>query len=599
LDADALQKEFNKSQEQFSAIQNRVGELTKTKTELGEKQQALRGGKNIEVPFVRRLKEALNESGVSFDMLDEIVEIENLAWHKAIEAVLKPFHHIVALKRKADTAKAMRIGREHQYRHYICENVGDVERINPGSVRSAVSFTSPPPQWLARLMNHISLVNSIDEGAKLGEKAMWILPDGYSHNEKGARFIHVPEFHFGKAGIEMQLQNLQKELTSIDAELTQSGEQLQQAERDLSVASQALAGTDASKELRDRASEFKNAQKEYNEVSKKAETIRANLIALQDRALKAQDAYDQTSEAKLKAESELESAKREISEKESGASNERKALAQTIVEYLQAKHKLPMRWRTNEYVGEIRKTHYKSAEEAEKKLDSFHITLDAKEDWETDPVVEKIFTKMQQDFLQLQDKAEKQQSNLSRTVKATDHARNAYIDHLRATLRKYGGNIKSLGMLANVDVDIEYPVLREDDTQIERAELKVRFNFDEKGFIGMDDGEASGGQQVIKSLILLMGTMMDVSNTRGNGESRGFISVDEPFAHLDIFNIDVVASFLTATGAQIIITAPSTNNVNVFKPSDIVIATSKKKSGELWAQPPAVIKRRPAKEAAL
>jgi DNA repair exonuclease SbcCD ATPase subunit len=205
---------------------------------------------------------------------------------------------------------------------------------------------------------------------------------------------------------------------------------------------------------------------------------------------------------------------------------------------------------------------------------------------------------MEQDFLKLQDKAAKQQTNLSHTIEVTDNARNAYVDHLRATLRKYGSNIKSLGALANVDVDVEYPILREDDSQIERAELKVRFNFDEKGFIGMDDGEASGGQQVIKSLILLMGTMMDASSARGKDDSRGFISVDEPFAHLDIFNIDVVASFLTATGAQVIITAPSTNNVNVFRPSDIVVATSKKKSDELWAQPPAVIKRRIAKEAA-
>lgn len=50
--------------------------------------------------------------------------------------------------------------------------------------------------------------------------------------------------------------------------------------------------------------------------------------------------------------------------------------------------------------------------------------------------------------------------------------------------------------------------------------------------LGMNDGDASGGQQVMKSLILLIALMME--------ESRlgGFVFIDEPFAHLDIFNID-------------------------------------------------------------
>lgn len=531
-------------------------------------------------------------------MLDGIVEIKDKKWHKAIEAVLKPCHHIVVLKEPFYHAQAMEIGRKHKYQHYICGDVHDVEAIKPNSIRSVVSFTSPPPRWLARLMNNISLVNSIDEGVKLGRKSMWILPDGYTHNEKGSRFINVSEFHFGKAGIEMQLQNTRQERTSIEKQLAQSNKELTLAEQGLSIARQALAGTDASKELRDRAVEFQIVQEEYDEVSKKVKKIRVSLLALHASTSKVQETFDHVTKEKYLAGSKLESSRKESSEKESASNKERKVLTQMILGYLKEKHKLPMRWQTNEYVREVREKHHKSAEDAEKKLDSFQMTLNAREGWETDPVIENIFAKMEQDYLKLQEKTKEQQTNLTRTIKVTDNARNAYIDHLRATLRKYGSNIKALGSLANVDIDIEYPSLRENDAQIERAELKVRFNFDEKGFIGMDDGEASGGQQVIKSLILLMGTMMDASNAKGGGESKGFISVDEPFAHLDIFNIDVVASFLAATGAQVIITAPSTNNVNIFRPSDIVIATSKKKSGELWAQPPAMIKRRRAKEAA-
>ena len=95
--------------------------------------------------------------------------------------------------------------------------------------------------------------------------------------------------------------------------------------------------------------------------------------------------------------------------------------------------------------------------------------------------------------------------------------------------------------------------------------------------MGMNDGDASGGQQVMKSLVLLVGLMME--------ESRpgGFVFIDEPFAHLDIVNIERVASFLKATRAQYLLTTPVTHNVNVFDPSMLTLVTSKKRAGETWA----------------
>jgi ATPase subunit of ABC transporter with duplicated ATPase domains len=108
--------------------------------------------------------------------------------------------------------------------------------------------------------------------------------------------------------------------------------------------------------------------------------------------------------------------------------------------------------------------------------------------------------------------------------------------------------------------------------------LDVRFDFDSKGFAGLNDGEASGGQQVIKSLILLIALMMDKAEQAG-----GFVFIDEPFAHLDIINIDRVAGFLKATKAHYLITTPITHNVNVYDPALLTLVTYKKKPGETWA----------------
>ena len=118
------------------------------------------------------------------------------------------------------------------------------------------------------------------------------------------------------------------------------------------------------------------------------------------------------------------------------------------------------------------------------------------------------------------------------------------------------------------------------------AALNVRFEFDKKGWIGMDDGEASGGQQVMKSLLLLVALMRD------EDRPGGFVFIDEPFAHLDIFNIDKVGAFLKSTRAQYILTTPATHNINVFQPSDLTLVTSKRRPGATWAQPLAVLRRR-------
>jgi chromosome segregation protein len=113
----------------------------------------------------------------------------------------------------------------------------------------------------------------------------------------------------------------------------------------------------------------------------------------------------------------------------------------------------------------------------------------------------------------------------------------------------------------------------------------VRWNFDGKGYIGLDDGQASGGQQVIKSLILLIGLMMD---ERSEG---GFVFIDEPFAHLDVLNIDRVAQFLEATRAQYIITSPNTHNINIYRPASLSIVTHKKRPGESFAAIPTHLRR--------
>ena len=124
------------------------------------------------------------------------------------------------------------------------------------------------------------------------------------------------------------------------------------------------------------------------------------------------------------------------------------------------------------------------------------------------------------------------------------------MDRLRYTIKTYSKNIKELGELAGIDVHADPVRLENDDVQLSQAGLHVRFKFDGKDQIGMNDGEASGGQQVMKSLVLLIGLL------KSEDGSGGFVFIDEPFAHLDIRNIQLVGEFLKNTEAQYLMTTP-------------------------------------------
>jgi hypothetical protein len=58
---------------------------------------------------------------------------------------------------------------------------------------------------------------------------------------------------------------------------------------------------------------------------------------------------------------------------------------------------------------------------------------------------------------------------------------------------------------------------------------------------------------------------------KDDDSAGGFVFIDEPFAHLDVRNIQLVGHFLKSTRAQYLLTTPITHNVEVFEPSEITL----------------------------
>ncbi|PYU88723.1 MAG: hypothetical protein DMG25_19640 [Acidobacteria bacterium] len=104
--------------------------------------------------------------------------------------------------------------------------------------------------------------------------------------------------------------------------------------------------------------------------------------------------------------------------------------------------------------------------------------------------------------------------------------------------------------MASAKLEIELPDLRNEDRSLDEAGIVVRIGFDGKPPTELGDTGHSGGQQVIAGIILLM----SMAETEGDG----FFIVDEPFAHLSLDRVDDVGRFLRRSGAQFLITVPTT-----------------------------------------
>lgn len=537
----------------------------------------LAAGRRADPADVAAFRQALSQAGIAHDLLTDLVEILDPAWQAAVEAVLAPFAHIVLLAREQDAERAFALGEQLRYRHYIVPDRGVPSLPPQGSLLEVVSFKKPVPEWLIRLLERTQRVEDAAAGAKLPRAQDWVTRTGYLRERRGARHAAPEQARFGQARIEA----LQTRLRQLDEACAPLVQRLDGIGREIAALRSRLAGIDAGAQLAARAAEFADARRQHEALTAQRRAVGEAVHAAREARSRAEAALQAHLQGLHRMELELGQVERELNQRANWA-----ARAEQVERLRRLRHlrrTLPVSWRDGEANQQLLEK-WRDTTNVRRRLEEIEARF-ASESWETDESVIALRDKIRADHeRQSRELAQRRQDNAMAQAQ-TDAARAQYSKVLAHTVRRYGRNLRTLGELAGVRV--EYEPLGSDlsDLALAQAGLVVRFDFDEKGFMGLNDGDASGGQQVMKSLILLVALMME--------ESRpgGFVFIDEPFAHLDIVNIERVASFLKATRAQYLLTTPVTHNVNVYDPSMLTLVTFKKRPGETWAPRVGVLRR--------
>ena len=587
-DADALNQHLNELRVQEVVKQEKHNDLLQKKKDAGEVLSGLEGKKSPPSPEdARCLRLRLQAAGVGHRFLAEVVEVKNEHWRAAVEGVLRPLRWMVMLDRIGDLDKADGIASAERYRHYIVAPGEVVPAAEPHSLLAQVQFDSKLPRWLIQQLQNLRCVD--DPAAGRQTSGNWITPQAYTFDGRGARSVWVQprEHQFGAAALQALRDALERDLRRLDDELGPATQALITVKRQIEDCKQALAGYSAAQELARRSDEF-FAARQALPAAKQARIAAALRWQTLDRDYGiAKGGYQSADSLYRNEEAALRKRIAEADRLATELAQRRQQITADVDASQHRRRQVPASWRTPEVLDAL-VAKYSNDTQAKLRLDAVEVDL-AQDTWEKDSTVEERYRRMEATVREQGYSLDDHKVKNAQAATAVLNARESYIEVLRSTVRRYRNNIQELGALAGVEVAAELPSLENDDTVLAQAGLRVNFNFDGKGSIGLNDGEASGGQQVIKSLILLVGLLKDEDSASG-----GFVFIDEPFAHLDVRNIQLVGHFLRSTQAQYVLTTPITHNLEVFEPAEITLVTSKKPRDSRWAPPIAVAKRRGA-----
>ncbi len=534
---------------------------------------------------VRRFRQLLRTQGIDHHCVADAIDIAEERWRSAAEGYLRGLRWVVVLQQAGDEQAAFELAERERYRHYLVADAAQPEGRAPAqSLLAALRVTAGLPRWLLRSLAELRCVADVAEGRRMG--ADWITPEAYHRDARGGRslFVAPREHQFGLAAVQARRQHLEAEKQRAESQFLSDSQALAEVQRQLKDARAAVQGQRAAEELLNRAAEFADARERLPALTslRVAAGLRwATLDTQHTTAVtSARDAENRYSQLQR----EIDHAADQLRERERQLQERSRAQGREIARLREQAQRLPPSWRALQRRAALR-GEFDNAKQAEIRLHRVEQELLA-DHWEKDALVEDRHAQMRHQVDEHETAlTERRASNEAARI-AASNAREKYIEVLRSTLRRYGRNVQQLGELAGVAVQTRPPHLDNEDSVLAQAGLEVRFSFDGKGEVGLNDGEASGGQQVLKSLILLVGLMKD------EDMPGGFVFIDEPFAHLDVRNIQLVGHFLKSTRAQYLLTTPITHNVEVFEPSDITLVTHKKRKGERWAPAITLAQRR-------
>lgn len=512
---------------------------------------------------------ALAQVGIKASLIAERVEIASPSWTTAVESALGNLRYAICVD-ASDESRAMVIARRLAFLGPI---VASAALRNGATISGPLQFTDSVPEWLVNWARGVNLSDSME----VETAESWIAQDGTRRDMYGIWVSQAPDRVLGGLAIRHQLEQGRRDHERISAEMTASDEAAQLATTRVSDLEARLARQGRRNGLMQEVAAL--PQLEHNlaisgasrDKQKEARDTTTSAAAAAERAVlnaevllsqKKQDFADRVNELNgtRSAVAEMEQRKGEL---EPGIEDLESRLDPVLVSQAEA--------------GEL-----PSLAMAEKDLERAQnavLALEAEGDIPDETVRQERIV-LQRNLDDLVRHVHDRQREADSARLELEQCRGDYLNVIRSTLHDYSKRARALAEMASAKLEIELPELRNDDKSLDEAGIVVRIGFDGKPPTELGDTGHSGGQQVVAGLILLM----SMAETEGDS----FFIVDEPFAHLSLDRVDDVGRFLRRSGAQFLITVPTTLDRGQLDPASLLIVLAKKPPDATYAPNPIV-----------
>jgi len=471
-----------------ASIHRAEGELNATR---GNRRKPLQGA-------AKKMREALTEQGVDHQFLFEVLDVELQEWQPVIEGLIGQDALTILLGERNDQAAGWALGEKFRFRYIVTGDLVTSSMPRQGTLLETVSFQGPVPMWILNRLEQTRRVESVEEGRSLPESVNWVTRSGYYRERRGGRYIAVDsklEFMYGEAAVLAEIERLESQIREETIKLKGLEKEQSRLSKKIDDCTKLLTGWDANKDLMARLSEFSQAEQarpEQEAALKQADDLRG---ATERAAKKAREEHISFSNAATTTNTQIKTLDEQIKGKYELALAEYEKIKGWIKECREKRIKFEPHQLTRAILQFIREE-VGSLSEAQGQLKNISDILKSQE-WETDPQVIAIGEKYSSDHEEKSGTIKTRRENHVMALALVDEAREKYIFVLQATMRRYAANLRILSEIAGVEVSVTHPHLTNDDLSLAQAGLDIEFRFDAK-----ESDETSGGQKVIKSLIV-------------------------------------------------------------------------------------------------
>lgn len=552
-DLDALNTELRRCEDRQADLRRDVSGLIEAERELGAELQRLDEGLLTPPDGVDAFRAVLRKHDLPHHLLLDLIEPQSPdpPTRRALESFLGDFRFAVAVPDVPSFVKAIRLAREHRFPFYVL--APDVRSRAPTTGEhpflDQITIRDPKYQGLVnRVLRHVRWLHGevVDTHRERGVR---VDNSGFVLDRKGGRFQGTDRYYLGREALVVRRSQVEAELGEIARRLREArvlGEELDRVRERLKIE---IADEEKRRRWLSEAAEhrrltalinrlgerLKTLDAERENHQKQADAVQTRLTSLRVEGAREEDRRDRAEAAAEGARVKAAEVRRQRADLDARLAGEAVPQAEAVsdpevVAYAE-EHPVPV-------LENVIK-------DAEQRLRGF---LES----ERDPNLPANVQTLEKQVAEVTAELELLDQNVNQAREAAERAHDQYRTATRRIFRRYFASLTEAG--APLGFSIEGSLRAREDG---RFTVDVKIAAGEKALVPYSSPSLSGGQKAALSMLMAM-TTLHVHDAEGG---PGFFLVDEPFSASDTHKIQELGAFLDRTGAQYLVSMPTTEEL--------------------------------------